>query len=89
VNPTNAASVLRLTILSNTPMGGTNSMGIFFWLTNGPDPQRTLVPSGPYVTLTWPTNHRAFSYTGYTLQSTTNPSSPAVWATNSPAPVVG
>jgi hypothetical protein len=35
------------------------------------------------VILTWPTNA-----VGFTLQSTTNLSSPSVWVTNSPAPVV-
>jgi len=34
----------------------------------------------------WPV--AKFDYTGYTLQSTTNLASPAVWSTNSPAPVV-
>jgi len=38
--------------------------------------------------LTWPANVAGFDYTGYTLQSTTNLVSPAVWSTNSPAPVV-
>jgi hypothetical protein len=43
----------------------------------------TMIPSGPNVVLTWPTNA-----TGFTLQSTTSLGSSAVWATNSPAPVV-
>ena len=43
----------------------------------------TMIPSGANVILTWPTNA-----TGFTLQSTTNLSSSAVWTTNSPAPVV-
>jgi len=34
----------------------------------------------------WPV--AGFDYTSYTLQSTTNLVSPAVWSTNSPAPVV-
>jgi hypothetical protein len=46
-------------------------------------PLLTLIPYGANVILTWTTN--AF---GFTLQSTTNPGSPAVWSTNSPAPVV-
>jgi hypothetical protein len=46
-------------------------------------PLLTLIPYGPNVILTWPTN--AF---GFTLQSTTNLASPSLWATNSPAPVV-
>jgi uncharacterized repeat protein (TIGR03803 family) len=46
-------------------------------------PQLTIVPSGPYVILTWPTNT-----IGFTLQSTTSLGSSAVWSTNSLAPVV-
>jgi hypothetical protein len=45
--------------------------------------QLSITPSGTNVILTWPTNA-----VGFTLQSTTNLSSPAVWSTNSPAPVV-
>ena len=43
----------------------------------------TVIPSGTSIILTWPTNA-----TGFTLQSTTNVGSSAVWTTNSPAPVV-
>jgi len=50
--------------------------------------QLTIAPSGPNVLLKWPTNNAGYDYTGFTLQSTTNPVSPAVWSTNSPAPVV-
>jgi hypothetical protein len=46
-------------------------------------PLLTLIPYGANVILTWPTNA-----VGFTLQSTTNPSSPSVWVANSPAPVV-
>jgi uncharacterized repeat protein (TIGR03803 family) len=46
-------------------------------------PQPTVIASGGNVILTWPTN-----YAGFTLQSTTNLGSSAVWAANSPAPVV-
>jgi uncharacterized repeat protein (TIGR03803 family) len=51
-------------------------------------PQLTIVNSGPNVILSWPTNVAGFDYTGYTLQSTTNLGSSAVWSTNSPAPVL-
>jgi len=37
--------------------------------------------------LSWLTNVAGFDYTGFTLQSATNLSSP-VWSTNSPAPVI-
>jgi hypothetical protein len=45
--------------------------------------QLTINPTGANVILTWPTNA-----VGFTLQSSTNLVSPAVWSTNSPAPVV-
>jgi uncharacterized repeat protein (TIGR03803 family) len=51
-------------------------------------PQLTITPSGTNVILSWPTNVAGFDYTGYTLESTTNLASPAVWSTNSPVPVV-
>src|SRR5439155_14845310 len=46
-------------------------------------PQLTISPSGADIILTWPTNAA-----GFTLQSTTNLVSPALWTTNSPVPVV-
>src|SRR5208283_850578 len=66
-----------------TTSGGTNNAGTVFRLTVVPQPQLTLIPSGPYMILTWPTN-----YTGFTLQSTTNLGSSAVWTTNSSPPIV-
>ncbi len=71
-----------------TYWGGTNDEGTVFRLTIVPDPQLTLIPSEPYVIVTWPTDFNGFSYGGYTLQSTTNLGSAAVWSTNSSAPVV-
>jgi uncharacterized repeat protein (TIGR03803 family) len=62
--------------------------GTIFRLTIVPEPQLTIIPSGPYVILTWPTTYNEFSYAGYTLQSTTNLGSSAVWSTNSSPPVV-
>src|SRR5881394_3193294 len=56
-----------------------------------PPPQLTISLSGvppSLIVLSWPTNVAGFDYTGYTLQSATNLVSPAVWSTNSPAPVV-
>ena len=57
--------------------------GTVFRLTIVPEPQLTIIPFGPYVILTWPTNSFAF-----TLQSSTDIGSSANWNTNSPAPVV-
>jgi hypothetical protein len=53
---------------------------VYVW---APTPQLTITPAGANVVLTWPTNA-----TGFTLESTANLGSLAVWSTNSPAPVV-
>ena len=63
--------------------GGAGGAGTVFRLTIVPQPQLTIIPSEPYVILTWPTN-----YSGFTLQSTTNLGLSAVWSTNSSTPVV-
>jgi hypothetical protein len=46
-------------------------------------PQLTIIRSGANVIVRWPTNAA-----GFTLQSTTNLVSPAVWSAVSPGPVV-
>ena len=74
------------TLYGTTHNGGSSGDGTVFSL-SFPPPQLTLTPSGPYVILTWPTHYAGFSYSGYTLESTTDLISP-VWGTNSPAPVV-
>jgi uncharacterized repeat protein (TIGR03803 family) len=66
-----------------TTGGGVSGAGTVFRLTIVPQPQLTIVPSGPYVILAWPTN-----YSGFTLQSTPNLGASAVWSTNSSPPVV-
>jgi uncharacterized repeat protein (TIGR03803 family) len=80
-----------------TECGGTTNLNLQTWglgygtvfrLTIVPQPQLTIIPSGPYVILTWPTNYSGFSCGGYTLQSTTDLGSSAVWSTNSSPPVV-
>jgi len=67
--------------------GGSSGNGTVFGLSLGSvtvsPPQLTIIPSGANVILTWPTNA-----TGFTLQSTTNLDSLAVWTTNSPPVVV-
>jgi len=63
--------------------GGANGSGTVFSIFI--QPQLSIIPSGPYVILAWPTN-----YSGFTLQSTTNLGSSAVWTTNSsPRVVIG
>jgi len=73
-------------ILSGNALYGTTSYGGDYG--NGTvfslfiQPQLKIIPAGPNVILTWPTNA-----IGFTLQSTTNLLAP-VWATNSPLPVL-
>jgi uncharacterized repeat protein (TIGR03803 family) len=74
------------TLYGTASGGGSSGNGTVFSLSFRP--QLTITPSGTNVILSWPTNVAGFDYTGYTLQSTTNPVSSAVWSTNSPAPVV-
>jgi hypothetical protein len=88
---TNNADLIFYHIVSTTNGGNVTgafvgSLTAFSIITTGsaatPMPQLTISPSGTTVILEWPTNT-----TGFTLQSTTN-LSPAVWSSNSPAPVV-
>ena len=69
------------TLYGTAAYGGTNGNGTVFSIFI--QPQLTIIPSGPYMILAWPTN-----YSGFTLQSTTNFGSAAVWTTNSSPPVV-
>jgi uncharacterized repeat protein (TIGR03803 family) len=85
-NPEGALILSGNTLYGMARYGGAYSDGTVFSLSF--PPQLTITPSETNVILTWPTNYAGFDYTGYTLQSTTNLGSSAVWATNSPAPVV-
>ena len=73
------------TLYGTASVGGDWGVGTVFSLSlrSVSAPQLTIIPSGANVILTWPANAA-----GFTLQSTTNLVSPAVWITNSPAPVV-
>ena len=75
------------TLYGTAYSGGSSGKGTVFSL-SFPRPQLTISPSGTNVILSWSANVAGFDYTGYTLQSTTNLGSSAVWATNSPGPVV-
>ena len=65
---------------------GVSGVGTVFRLTVLP-PQLVINPSGANVILSWPTNYAGF-FTGFDLEFATNLASPAVWRTNSTAPVV-
>jgi uncharacterized repeat protein (TIGR03803 family) len=62
--------------------------GTVFRLTIVPDPQLTIIPSGLNMILTWPTNQGAYSFAGYTLQSTTNLGPSAIWIKVASEPVI-
>ena len=89
-NSDGAAPRAELVLADNTlygtaSTGGSSDAGTVFSLSLPPvtPPQLTITPSGANVILTWPA-----TATGFTLQSTTNLGSSAIWTTNSPAPVV-
>jgi uncharacterized repeat protein (TIGR03803 family) len=73
------------TLYGTAYYGGSSGNGTVFSLSLGSvsAPQLTIIRSRADVVLTWPTDAA-----GFTLQSTTNLVSPAVWSTVSPAPVV-
>jgi len=74
-----------------TAYGGSSGAGTVFSLSLPVPPLvLTIIPSGTNVILTWPTIVAGYDFagSGYTLQSTTNLDSSAVWATNSLTPVI-
>jgi uncharacterized repeat protein (TIGR03803 family) len=73
------------TLYGTASSGGSAGQGTVFSLSLGSvsAPTLTIFPSGANVILTWPTDAA-----GFTLQSTTNLVSPAVWTNVSPAAVV-
>jgi uncharacterized repeat protein (TIGR03803 family) len=77
------------TLYGTADLGGSSGVGTVFSLSLPVPPlPLTIIPSGTNVILTWPTNVAGFDFTGYTLQSTGDLGPPAVWSTNSPAPVI-
>lgn len=63
------------TLFGTTTEGGKESAGTVFSLTLPLLPQLNIALAGANIILTWPTNA-----TGFTLESTTNLMSPAVWS---------
>jgi hypothetical protein len=61
-------------------LSGNTLYGTVFSL-SFPSPQLTITRSGTNVNLTWPSGVAGYSYSAFTLQSTTNLASPAVWST--------
>ena len=82
-NPLGGLILLGNILYGTAYAGGSSGLGTVFSLSLPPPPQLAVIRSGANVILTWPTNAL-----GFTLQSTLNLVSPAVWITNSPAPVV-
>jgi uncharacterized repeat protein (TIGR03803 family) len=75
------------TLYGTAAVAGIYGNGTVFSITL-PAPQLTIILSGTNVVLAWPTNVAGFSADGYTLQSTTNLVSPAVWSPVVPGPVI-
>src|SRR5208282_2133229 len=76
-----AGLILSDNILYGTATyGGTNGSGTVFSISLSP--QLTIMRSGTNVILTWPAD-----FIGFTLEFATNLVPPAVWQTNSMAPV--
>jgi uncharacterized repeat protein (TIGR03803 family) len=83
--PVGGLIVSSNSLFGTTHMGGNSGSGTIFTISFMP--QLALAPSGPNLVFTWPTDYAGFDYGGFTLQSTTNLTSP-VWTTNLPAPVL-
>jgi hypothetical protein len=84
----NAALLLSGNTLYGTAYNGGDpgvnvEYGTVFSLALESAPQLNITPAGTNVILTWTNNA-----TGFTLEFTTNLTPPAIWSTNSTAPVV-
>lgn len=91
INDTDGGGPDTLTLVGNSLYGvarydGAFDNGTVFRLSF--TPQLTIHRSEADVILTWPTNVAGFDYTGFTLQSTTNLTSPVIWSTNSLTPTL-
>ena len=86
VNPFAGVVLSGNTLYGTALGGGSGSFGTIYSISF--PPQLTIIPSAANAILTWPTNFLSFDYSGFTLQSTTNLSSSAVWTPVFPSPVV-
>jgi uncharacterized repeat protein (TIGR03803 family) len=82
-NPFSGLMLSGNTLYGTALIGGAFGQGTLFSVALSQRPSLTIIRSGLNVVLRWPTN-----VSGFTLQSTTNLVSPAVWATVTPSPVV-
>jgi uncharacterized repeat protein (TIGR03803 family) len=73
------------TLYGTALIGGSSNVGTVFSLSFRP--RLTIDVAGTNVILLWPANFAGFDFAGYTLQATTNLTSP-VWTTNFPATVL-
>ena len=71
------------TLYGTANSGGSQGFGTVFSLTLPAPPAVTIARTGPNAVVKWPTNSAGLQFT---LQSTTDLVSPAVWATDSPQP---
>jgi uncharacterized repeat protein (TIGR03803 family) len=86
-NP-NAGPILSgNTLYGTASAGGLGGNGTVFGL-SFPPPQLNITLSGTNVNVMWPSGVAGFSYSGYTLQSTTNLAPPAASSVISATPVV-
>jgi uncharacterized repeat protein (TIGR03803 family) len=75
------------TLYGTAYTGGISGNGTVFSLSY-PPAQLKIIPFGTNVNVTWSSSVAGFSYSGYTLQFSTNLVSPAIWNAASSAPVV-
>jgi len=83
VSTSQAGLILSGNTLYGTASGGGAWGGGTVFSLSLPLPQLAIIQSGTNVVLSWLAN-----FTGFTVQSTTNLVSPAVWTPVAPAPVV-
>lgn len=74
------------TMYGTSQYGGNSARGTVFRFSFAP--RLAINPSGTNLILTWPTSNAAFDYSGFTLQSSSNLTPPAIWSPVAPTPVI-